>query len=164
MLVYGESTNGFQAIYFNSIQFKRSVVIYYSILFGNSMCFIFFIMVKNKISPLVGKYRKILVMGKHFGVVCMCHPWVLCVRWRRMLCDVTRGHGRWKLTMNHRQGVKATAGTALRDIQSRLTQQTCKLILLLCSVLGSLWKACFANRAFHWRVHGRGQKKVRKVV
>lgn len=101
-LVYGESTNGFQAIYFNSMQFKRSVPIYYSTLFRNSVCFIFFIMVMHEVSVLVGKYTKILfVAGTHSGAcVCVCHAPVLCARWRRLLCgrrilrDVTKGHSR----------------------------------------------------------------------
>ena len=46
------------------------------------MCFIFFIMVMNKISSLAGKYEKtLLVSGEHLGVVCVCVcvcPWA-CV-------------------------------------------------------------------------------------
>lgn len=99
-LVYGEPANGVQAVYCNSIEFKRSVDIYYSTLFGKSMHFMYFLMVMNKVSLLVGKYENILlVAGRHLGVVCVCPPCILCVRWRRMRCErmrweVTRGHGR----------------------------------------------------------------------
>lgn len=99
--MYGESTNGFQTIDFNSLQFNRSVLVYFSTLFGNSVCFIFFIIVMHKMSALVGKYTKIFFLaGTHLGIVCVCHPQVSCARWRRMFCgrrmlrDVTQGHGR----------------------------------------------------------------------
>ena len=46
-LVYGESTSGFQAVYFNSISFKRSVVTYCSPWFGKSL-FHKFPLVMNK--------------------------------------------------------------------------------------------------------------------
>lgn len=93
--------------------------------------------------------KKFFLLQINRGVVCVGHRWVSCARWRRMLCYVTTGRGRRKQTMNHPHTVKAKAGAALEDIQSRLTQQNCKVILLLCSVLGSLWTTCFANRAFH---------------
>ena len=59
---------------------------------------------------------------------------------------MTRGRGRWRLSRYHQQ---SHTGAALRGTPSRLTQQNCKVILLLCSVPGGLWKTCFANRAFH---------------
>lgn len=57
----------------------------------------------------------------------------------------------------------AEAGEAGRH-SKQADAAKCTLIHLLCSVLGSLLKACFANRVIHGRVHGRGQKKVTEVI
>lgn len=90
-LVYGESNNGFQAIYFNSVQFKRSVLIYYSPLFRNSMCFVFFITVMHKMSALVGKQAKTLpTAGTHGGARgCVLSSGLVC-RWRS--CSAEGGY------------------------------------------------------------------------
>jgi hypothetical protein len=103
------------------------------------MCFIFLIMVMNKVSPLAGKGKAVLLFTeRHMGVVAsLLHG--SCV-------EEIQGSGRIGCCPR----IISTDETKPAEL-SRLTQQNCRVILLLCSVLGSLLKACFADRGFSWK-------------
>lgn len=101
-------------------------------------------------SPSGGKRESVLLAaGKRLGVACVWPPRVTCA-------GREGGHsaGREPPAQWHRE-----AGAAPKAPRGRLTQQGCRLILLLCSGLGGP-----ADGTFHRGGQAAGQEQVTEVV